>query len=337
MRIVVRLGEDWLTSLLRKSEKVNPDFAYSSTVHFMRGLWLVARPALENPEQYIQETIVPVLAHLDPLWVESAPNEARMGSILEQVYRAADLANGIHVQALNIPPERRPSLVLGAIGAWYYAMYSLALALLSSLGHRVPASHSGVANSMSNQAVRRLLPEPFCVIARQRKDLTCDLDPPGYPRDHKMLISEPTTLEQGRAAIGAYVAGTWEREMDLISKELRTKHGVRKLNNKLRRIRDQRINDAGFFHSLYRYRTKAHYRDGIYTSYGHSFVGADRYLEDCVAAYQHLALVVESVICHQIRSAWYRRYIEDLARLQRDRVAEFPTRWQGPAILAVIH
>lgn len=337
MPVWISTDEDWLTTLLGSSESINPHFAHASTVHFMRSLSLLAEAAVADPQRFLQTTMVPILARVQPLWAAAKPDEARMGLIFEQIYRASDLGNALDIAASHTPAGRHHSAMLACIAAWYYAIYSLIRAVLISRGIDPPDHHAGVARSMLNQAVLRLMPGPFSILARHSKGMDCELDPVGHPRDSKLLnVTGPKTEHDASAVVGAYVAGTWRFFAEAIVQEIKREHNAVRLTPALQKVRDQRVHDVGFLHCAYRYRGKAHYRDGIYTSYGHAFVASDTFLRDCVRSYQHLCLVAESIVCRSVQGKWYRRYIEDVGARQRDKGALFPARWQGPAILAVI-
>lgn len=337
MRPWISIGDDWLTTLLRHSEPVNPDFAHASTVHFMRALSLLAEPAIHDPQNFLRTTMLPILGRVQPLWPAAVPDEARLGLILEQTYRASDLGNALEIVASYVPTGRHHSAMLACIGAWYYAIYSLSRAVLLARGTDPPEHHTGVAHSMVNQAVLRLMPDPFSLLARQSKGMECQLIPGGYPRDSKLLnVTGPKTLNDAKGVIGAYIAGSWAFYAEAIVEEIKKGHKATRLIPALQKVRDQRVFDVGFLHSAFRYRGKAHYRDGIYTSYGHAFAPSDTFLRDCVRSYQHFSLVAESIVCWSIQKKWYGRYIEDLGDRQRDNQALFPTRWQAPAILAVV-
>jgi hypothetical protein len=333
----ISVGDDWLTTLLRLSEPVNPDFAHASTVHFMRALSLLADAAVQDPQHFLQTTMGPILARVQPLWSEAKPDEARLGIILEQTYRASDLGNALDIAASYTPAGRHHSAMLACIAAWYYAIYSLSRAVLLARGVNSPEHHTGVAHSMVNQAILRLMPDPFSVLARQTKGMECELNPVGYPRNSKLLnVTGPATLNDAEAVVGAYLAGCWGFYAEAVVAEIKREYKATRLTPALQKVRDQRVFDVGFLHSAFRYRGKAHYRDGIYTSYGHSFAQSNTFLHDCVRSYQHFSLIAESIVCRSVQKKWYRRYIEDVGARQRDNQALFPTRWQGPAILAVV-
>lgn len=260
-----------------------------------------------------------------------------MGLIFEQVYRAADLANGLALQADYIPAGRRPSTITAAIATWYYAMYSLARGLLFSLYSNAPENHAIVAETICNNQTRRLLPDPFFLLGRHLKGMDCELDPVGYPRNARILnIEGPTTPDEAQGAIGAYVAGTWRFFAEAVVDRIKRESKSNRLTPKLQKARDAQVRNAGFMHAAFRYRGKAHYRDGIYTSYGHTSTRGDEFLSDTVRSYQHFAIVAEAIVCRRVSPKWYEIYIDDIGKKQRDRMALFPTRWQGPAILAVV-
>lgn len=62
----IEISGDWLTDLLARTEKVDPAFAFASTVNFMRGLSILAEQAVEDPKTYLRTTVEPILKKVSP-------------------------------------------------------------------------------------------------------------------------------------------------------------------------------------------------------------------------------------------------------------------------------
>lgn len=263
----------------------------------------------------------------------------RLANCLIPLYMATNFANAIDHMSQTATGNRLWSVLSSAIVNWYYAIYYLFQGFFASIDGTVILTHAQARDVLNDASKRRYLLPPFSVRAVWGgKWNSPALEPPTWPRNSTFLRNLSTTQQEAQSAVGAYLGGTWIWFALEIMARVRRQHGLTDFRPKpARQLRDAALNPLGanFLHSMYRYRTKANYRDAIFTTYGAQFTGQPTaFLTDLLTVYQALSLNLESFVCRRIHINRYQRYIDNVGRHQRDPNALFPTRAQGPPILS---
>ncbi len=336
----ITIHPEWLTFLVKSTDPdLEPAFAYASAVNWIRGLAMLVENGIADPALYVRNQVRPIFGSIGPTWPPGQPaDETHLSLCLTPLFMAANFANTLDHLA-QTRGDRLWSTLPSAMVTWYYSVYYLFQGFIAAKDGITVDTHAQAQRVMNDKSRLRLLLPPFSLQSiwggKWKKPA---LAPGTWLGDGTFLRRTPATRPEAEAAVGAYFTGTWDWFAE------RKAEGIRRLN-KLTNFRTkvaQQLRDAAvqnlavnFLHCAYRYRTKGNYRDAIFTTYGSQFTGQPTdLLKDLRTIYQALSLGVEAYVCTRVHITRYKQYVDDVARHQRDKQALFPTRFQGPAVLA---
>lgn len=243
-------------------------FALPSTIHWMRGLAILAEAAdagfLSARAFYAS---VPRRAMAD----------REINTVCEQMLFA--LHQLAALAALEVVPNKADVARIGIV-TWYYGIYGAASAMIAAGDGSFPETHAATAQQWDRQfAVNRLVVAPFADRLSNLTDveLKKQLEGPRGRGKHSLTV-KPASEEQAWGCIAEYLAGTanWEqwniRERVRASREFRDLGADSFRTAAARGLRDGAYakRSIAFLHQASRYRGKANYRDAIYLGYGKS-------------------------------------------------------------------
>ncbi len=330
----------WLTHLVQSTDPdLEPAFAYASAVNWIRAFAMLVEPLIADPVRYVRTQVRPVFRNVGAIWPPQQPAVRRRLSLcLTPVYMATNFANTLDHLAQTTTGDRLWSTLSSAMVTWYYSVYYLFQGFLAAMDGTTIDTHAEGQRIMNDKNRLKLLLPPFNLQCLWGGKWNTPALAPAWPSDGQFLRRRPQNQNEAQAAVGAYFTGTWvwfaHRTTERVKKENQLPDFRTKAAQALRDAALQQV-AINFLHCVYRYRTKANYRDAIFATYGSQFSGLPtEFLRDLLTLYKAIALGVEAYVCRRVHITRYQHYIDDVARHQRDTHALFPTRFQGPAVLA---
>lgn len=331
---------EWLAGLVTERDPdLEPAFAFASAMNWVRALSILTADADADPVAYVRNQVKPLVVTQQRLWPEATPNRYRLSQCLVPLYMSANFANTLDHMMTSTVGDKVWSLLSSVMVVWYYALYYLGHAYVAAVNGTEPSTHAAMQRQMTTPQTRPCLVPPFNLRAGWggKWDQPA-LDPVAWTKDATFPRKSPTNAHEAAAAVGAYFSGTWDWVATHRMAEVMRKN---KFTN-FRTVAARNVRDAALqplvinmFHCLYRYRTKANYRDAVFTSYGTQFSSRpDLFIRDLLTVYKAFALNVEAYVCRRVWPKWYDYYISDIAQWQRDTQAVFPSRFQGRAVVA---
>ena len=271
MNIIQRIMDEG--TLGYPSNKLNPEFALPSSTNWIRALTIYVKSNDVNFEtclDFYGKTRIKF----------RNPSVAEENSIFEQLSFSIHYVSAL--RSLNeavreLGQQKNSDFSRLAILSWYYGQYSAAIAMIISHSGMLPTNHMKSAISWASYFVsgNQLAISPFDVfvpslVKKELEDNVVRLYGGNY-KSHKMHHTPTNDMEAG-CILAQYLKGSVEWYRNRAESNIRDSPDFKSLNvdnfrtKKARHVRDRvlRQKHVGYIHQLYRFRSKANYRDALY-------------------------------------------------------------------------
>ena len=284
----------------------------------------------------------------------SPPTRIQKRKISQKIFHAINL--GLSIRNKYINNYFNCYDIVGTISDFYYALYNIFNA--TSMSWDIPENTSHGKNIKIFGSLRDKYPYPFNIHAilspsYVQGDTLINLNDFIYHLPGVISTSNTSTsninIPQGafplqssvaQDIILGYLRGNVEYLIEDIKKpfvkKYQLKTGVRKKEHK-RLINPQLSKiDVNFLRCLYRYRTKAHYRDFVYLTYKYTNFEGKQNNAMNIELYNALATIVEFSVCCSVINFNYKfgkqvtqKYLNDMTVKLKDTISQHDDYWNS--------
>lgn len=244
---------------------------------------------------------------------------------------------------------------VGTISDFYYAIYNIFISFSMSLDTPENTNHGQNINVFDS--IKGKLPYPFNIYSEYDDNLKTGnrlIKSEHYVHNLPGILSTSDTSDReingnhfdfplsstiSQDILHGYLRGTVEYYIWEKNSSYKKKHKIKSINTNVHKAAANKMVEKlniNFLRCLFRYRTKAHYRDFLYLTYNYTDQDGKVNNTMNIEFYNHLATIIEFANCCTIIHARYRigrettnLYLQDMDSAIKDTIPENGNYWMG--------